>query len=286
MREDVRIEGGDYVLALRPGCGGAVTRLTWRGEDVLRPAAADATAPTDMAMFPIAPYVNRIAFGRFALDGRVVELKPNFGDHPHALHGHAWQSPWVVETQRTASVRIRFYYAGGDWPWAYTCWQEMALKQDGAHFRITLQNASDEPMPAGIGLHPYFPRRTATTLTARVEQMWAVDDTILPTSLGAPLIDLSAGAELARASFIDNTFTQWDGQALLQTPARSVALHGSPSFGFFHLYAPIDADYFCAEPVSAAPDALNRRNLPGIGLHMLAPGETLTASMRIAVVSP
>jgi aldose 1-epimerase len=168
MSDDIVLQRGDYALALRPQVGGSVARFTWRGKDVFRPSADGATAPTDMAMFPIAPYVNRIAHGRFEAGGDPVRLDLNFGAHPHALHGHAWQSPWAVTAREGARAHLRFAYAPSDWPWPYVCRQDILVTEQGAEFTLSLENLSDEPMPAGVGFHPYFPHRTETIVCANV----------------------------------------------------------------------------------------------------------------------
>ena len=47
-----------------------------------------------------------------------------------------------------------------------------------------------------------------------------------------------------------------------------------------HLYMPPGEPYFCAEPVSHMPDALNRYDMP---MTILEPGETAAIAMRIAI---
>jgi aldose 1-epimerase len=58
-------------LTLDPCRGGAIRQLSWLGESVLRPAPADAgDDPFDVACFPMVPFVNRVASGRFKLPER------------------------------------------------------------------------------------------------------------------------------------------------------------------------------------------------------------------------
>ena len=48
---------------------------------------------------------------------------------------------------------------------------------------------------------------------------------------------------------------------------------------WLHVFRPPAGDFFCLEPVSHMPDAINRPE----GMAMLAPGATQTLSMMVAV---
>jgi len=48
------------------------------------------------------------------------------------------------------------------------------------------------------------------------------------------------------------------------------------------VFTPADADFFCAEPASHAPDAINRPDEQG--MTMPAPGQTLVGSMTLSRV--
>jgi aldose 1-epimerase len=51
------------------------------------------------------------------------------------------------------------------------------------------------------------------------------------------------------------------------------------------IYTPAGQDFFCVEPVSNANDAFNMaaRGVPDTGTVVLAPGEVLAGTMRLAV---
>ena len=56
--------------------------------------------------YPLIPYSNRIAHGRFSFQGIEHQLALNFGDHPHSIHGNAWQSPWQVDEATDTHCRL------------------------------------------------------------------------------------------------------------------------------------------------------------------------------------
>lgn len=79
------------------------------------------------------------------------------------------------------------------------------------------------------------------------------------------------------APFIDNCFTTWDGALEIRRDDVTIDMSADSLFPFLHLYVPND-DYFCAEPVSAMPDALNRSDAK---MHVIAPGEELAGAMTL-----
>ena len=278
----IELKSDEYEVTLAPELGGAVTRMTWRGRDVMRPSPADVDDILQTASFPLAPFANRIAHGRFAFGGRNVQLALNFGDHPHALHGHAWQRRWRVTEAQGDRARLAFAYKRDDWPWSYSCTQDVALDANGSvMFTLSIRNDADMAMPASLGFHPYFPRTRETVLHAHVNGMWRIDETILPTDFDpVPIIDLPHGARLEGSPFVDHCFTGWSRTATIRQPTYGVRMTASDDMRFFHVYLPVGESFFCAEPVTAMPDAPNRQDVQGNGLKVLRPGETWSVWMR------
>jgi aldose 1-epimerase len=180
---------------------------------------------------------------------------------------------------------LRFDYAPGDWPWAYACEQRVELSDDGALFSLELRNVSNAPMPASFGFHPYFPRRRGTRLQSDVAGMWEIDATTLPVKLAAPIVELGGGASLAEAPFIDHCFTEWRREAHIVSHEAAITMTASEELSLLHIFAPHSDDFFCVEPVSAMPDAVNRTAVEGNGLRVLAPGAAVTGWMRIVALA-
>ncbi len=276
-------------MVLAPEIGGAIAALSVGGRDVLRPAPLGSTDVLQMACFPLAPFANRIAGGRFSFGGREVRLAPNMGDHPHPLHGQAWLEAWTPEAQGADHATLRFGYPGGDWPWAYDAVQSFKLAGGGLTAQLTVTNRADEPAPIGLGFHPYFPNKAGARLTADLAGVWLADALCVPTRHvdGLPLGDWRAGGALERGELVDHCHTGWNGRAEIGWPGQGVRLEltASPPMRWLHIYAPPWEDFFCVEPVSHRPDALNAPDPVAEGVRLLAPGEACSLSMALEVVS-
>jgi aldose 1-epimerase len=273
-----------WELGVDPALGGAVTRLQWRGHDVLRPAKSAQPAITETSCYALTPFVNRIANARFTFEGRPIEMDANDdGGRPHALHGQGWRRPWRLDQKKQDRVSLSFTHEPDDWPWAYISRQEIKFDGDSALFSLSVKNMSREPMPASLGYHPYFPRPKGTRLTTRVSGAWRTDAGLIPTHLDTSLdLPFAEGASLDYEKLVDESYPGWGRRAEIEYPDFAVTLSASPEAAFFHLYLPPDDDYFCAEPVTAMPDALNRQDDPSTGLRILAPGESLDLWMRLS----
>lgn len=262
-----------------PGVGGSIRELTRNGRDVLRHAPEDVADPLLTACFPLVPYTNRIALGCFAFGGKTYRLPRNFGDHPHSLHGIGWQSQWSLEAAGEATATLSLDHGGDDrWPWRFRAEQRVELDDGGCEIALHLVNLADEAMPAGLGLHPYFPRDEKTRLMFTAQRMWLGDDTMIPTRPVAAdsLGDWSAGSGFPDR-LIDNSFDGWAGRAIIESDSAGTIRISATGAPVVHLYAPPDADFLCVEPASHLPDALNQ----GFAMDVLAPGETKILTLRI-----
>lgn len=267
------------VLDLLPEIGGAVSRFAVDGFDVLRPAPQGAAGVLDTACFPLVPFSNRIANGRFAFNGEAVHLPRNFGDHPHALHGQGWQSAWKVRSRSPHAATLVFEHAAGAWPWDYTATQTFALSPAALGITLDVVNRGARAMPVSLGFHPYFVRAAGTRLFADVAGVWLSDETGIPTGPAAPshFLDLAHGAVLADAPFVDHCHFGWRRAARIVSPGRAIAV--AATLDFLHVFVPRGAEFFCVEPVSAMPDAVGRA---ASGMRVLGPGENFTAAMTLS----
>ena len=288
----IELNNGALHLRVAPETGGAPWGFWSRRDegrfDWFRPGGvSDGADALAASCFPLVPYSNRIRKGRFRFQGDQVALPRNFGDHPHSIHGHGWQAPWrVIEAARDRLV-LSYRHAPDAWPFAYQARQAFRLSESALEISLELENLAESEMPAGLGLHPYFPLRGSARLTASVSGVWLTDDEAMPTERIAPppRWDLSRGAEIAGME-IDNVFDGWDGAARIAWPGSGAALTITADVPLRHLvvFAPPGSDFFCVEPVSHMTDAFNLAagGLADTGMRVVAPGETLSARVTFA----
>ncbi len=279
----------DYVLDVLPQLGGALAGLRFRGREVLRRAPPGTDEPFASAGFPLVPFANRIAHGRFRFGATEVHLDRNAPEQAHPLHGEAWRHPWTVESCSDREIALTYEYAPGQWPWRYGARQVLTLDAHGLQVRLELLNRADQPMPAGLGWHPYFPRSPRMSLRTEVAHVWLADGESLPTRAvtASDLGDLTRAEALRADHLIDHCFDGWSGQAELDWPeeALCVRLRADSPLRWLHVYVPPGGDFLCLEPMSHMPNALNRPERPEItGVRVLAPGATLAATIRLSVV--
>ena len=284
-------------LELHPQIGGAITRfqLTRPGEtlDLLRPTPAQVIAERNVletSCYPLIPFSNRVKDGRFTFAGREYQLEPNLPGHPHPLHGHGWRCEWDVLEQSEDSVTLAYSRSGADFPSRQSGTQRFKLLPGALQVDLDLRNTGAEAMPAGIGLHPFFPKPADTRLHAQLATVWlGTDDCIPVTRVSVPeRWDFSAGRDLGDLA-LDHCFGGWTGRARVVWPSRGVNLAIEATNVLTHavIYAPPGQDFFCFEPVSNANDAFNlsARGIDGVGLSVLKPGESLSARVTFTVRS-
>ncbi len=277
---ELTLEFGEWHAQVLPR-GGLLGALDCGRVPVLRRMRAGSASPLDAACFPMVPWCNRIAGGRFGWDSGVVALTPNFLPEPHAIHGHGWQAAWDVESCAADRCVLVHYHDGRapGWPWAYTARQAIVLDEAGCTITLALTNLSERLMPAGLGLHPYLRRRPDTRVRFAAQSVVMVGPDMIPTGERRPPTHFGnfvQGAGLPD-SVIDHCFDGWDGAAAVTDDCGTITLAATGA-GLLHIYAPPDPAILCLEPVSHGPDAAN-----AAAMALCAPGETVRLTLRISV---
>lgn len=277
---------GDSRLDLSPERGGSVLRFDWRGMPIFRPATGPGIL--DVASFPLVPFSNRVALGRFMAAGREVVLAPNFPgtDHPHPLHGFGWLAQWDVIALDERHAVLEHRYAGGEWPWPYVAEQRLDLYDDGLEMSLSVTNLGHDPMPAGLGFHPYFPRQADTLYHGLHRGEWRNDPTGLPLAqeISPTPQDWWHGSPVGCRA-VDTLYTNRHGGLRIEWPSRRLALKIAPSATLPHtvVYSPTGMDYFCVEPVSHMTNAVNMDDGTETGLRYISPGEVFMGSVELKV---
>lgn len=280
--EELRLATNDVEVVVLPDVGGRLHRLRAFGVDVLR-TPEDPTEhlvdPFFWGGYPMLPWCGRLASGLMRVDAELVDLPANQAEG-WAIHGQAYEAPWEVVDEST----LRFAGGGGGWPWSYEA--EMAFAVDGARVTVdmSLTNTSDGPMPAGIGLHPWFAGPPLLHIPADL----AYDDNTLSSPLPAPvsgaydlrnLCELEVGLDSAWTGLTDHRVElAWPAHGL--RGELSAVSSDNLVFVAAHL-AHVEA--IALEPQTHAPQGLRRLiNDEPDPMTRLAPGATLRLAVTIA----
>ena len=284
----VILRAGAMRLELNPSAGGSIAALEWDGRPILRKVMSGSANVFDMASFPLVPYVNRIRGGSFTFRGREVRIAPNMAGDPSPLHGQGWLNPWQVEEASATTAVLRFQHAPGEWPWAYEARQEFVLDERRLTLLLTCRNLSQEPMPCGLGQHPYFPCGPETRIDTGVTHAWTIDEHVLPVERIPARGRFDLRRRLVCGQDLDHGFDGWGGLVWMGDPDWPYdLLLSSVSAGFFQLYSPKDGGIFVAEPVTHANAALNapENQWAELGMRVLEPNQELWLDMRLEVMA-
>jgi aldose 1-epimerase len=278
----LRWEDDGIVVEVLPGLGGRVHRVRGFGADLLRTPEDPATHRDDpffWGAYPMAPWCNRAPTGSLEVAGRRVELPANFPDGT-AIHGQVYASPWEVAGDST----LRIEAGGGAWPWRYDVHARFRVGPGSWRWRLELRNLDDAPMPAGLGIHPWFAKPVRVAVPAgRV----FTDNTAPPVDPQpvAPPFDLRTLDVMVDG--LDATWTDLTGQSIeLAWPTHGLeATFGFGGWAMFVVAAsPADVDAVAVEPQTHALPALRRLvdHEPGAPM-LLGPGDVLAVDYELRV---
>ncbi|MGE5597196.1 MAG: aldose 1-epimerase [Hyphomicrobiales bacterium] len=237
--------------------------------------------PTRGGSFPMAPWPNRVANGRFRWNGRDVEL-PTEG-RPHAIHGRVKDKEWevVARTARVVELVARF---DDGWPWPGRAWQRFELTDTSLRMKFEVR-AEREAFPAGCGWHPWFRRDVAGSPDAALRVPAGkryVSESDIPTGeLVAPTgdFDLRELTPLGERR-IDTCYTALSGPVTIRWERLELEMAIACPFPHVQVFTPGYA--FCVEPQSCAPDAFNLavRGSQTDGMGIAAPGRPVSIETR------
>ena len=278
---------GDTVLELDPAAGGSVSSLKHRDLDILRPSPeriGPAFDARQYSAFPMVPFVGRIHDGRFNWGGETIVLHANMPPEPHAIHGHGWQDCWKVLSHSKTAATLVYAHSSDAWPWDYEAQQTFKALADGMSVTLSVTNHSASAMPAGLGWHPYFDR-TEAILRVQTVETWSSDEASGRESCCAvqQRENLSRG-RVVESLNLDTSFRVGSKKMEMSWPTHSVIMESDPIFIGATIYVPPNEPYFCAEPISHAPNAVNSaRPREETGLQVIEPGQSISGTIKLRI---
>ncbi|MFB2582520.1 aldose 1-epimerase family protein [Herbiconiux sp. P15] len=302
--------GTQYPLRLESG-GSVVTAVVTELAAGLRVLEVDGTAlvetfaesatPPGAAGIVLVPWPNRVAGGRWELNGEPQQLdltEPAKGNATHGLlrnTGYRLLAHEGHRVRQAAAVHPQHGY-----PFLLETTVEHELVADGLTVTHTIRNDSAEAAPVAVGAHPYLRigdvPSSDLVLTLDVETRFLTDEKQIPVSQEAVAgtdFDLALGRRVGDLS-IDHGFggvrlTDGRSSQTLDAPdGRRVELWADENFRYLQAFTPpnfasIDGPRLAValEPMTAPANALNS----GEGLRWLVPGEVWTLSWGIRLTS-
>lgn len=251
----------------------------------LTPGYPDDSTPPFGCGITLAPWPNRVADGRWTLDGEVQQLDITEVARMNALHGLLRNTEYRLADRHEASVTLeaRIYPQHG-YPFLVDTGITYTLTEDGLDTTHTATNLSDRPAPVAFGTHPFFciggVPTEELTLTLHASTRFVVDERLNPT--GETQVDgdydLRTGrlvGELDLDTAFGGVATVDGASAVLRAPdGREVRVLQDENHGYVQVFTtrayPGHGLAVAIEPMTAPPDAFNS----GLGVRWLEPGET------------
>jgi aldose 1-epimerase len=270
------------------------------------------------------PFPGRIRAGKFAFMGRDYQLPLNEPDPGNAIHGCVCGAAWTTVSLDTspANGARAVYRINTDtsphlldqFPFPFELHEEVRLCRGALHFAFTATNLGKEPMPIGLGLHPYIPLPLGDAGTVDdceiaidAPYYWAQEGH-MPVGRTLPAdqsVDLRTARSLrALASvgiggegrMVNIVHTQFSSDAPplpssagirweLRNPksGRSVVVEADTAFSASVTYVPVSREKISFEPHTAVPNAFNLANEGLVaGVVTLGPREFWRGSVKIS----
>lgn len=239
------------------------------------------------------PFPNRIERGRYTWNGVNYEL-PVSDAFGNAIHGFVMDRPWRVVTadSRVAIAEFQLSVDAPDrrplWPSDFLIEVRYTLRQTCLRADIRIVNAGAQPLPWGLGTHPYFKtplgsgsQQGQCLIQVPATESWELHD-CLPTTRRLPVdsrTDLRSGSALEGLKLDDVLTSLTPAQGVITTvvldPRAGVQITQVTDALFREcvVFTPPGRSCVCLEPYTCVTNAINLQQ-QGIdaGLQVLAVG--------------
>jgi aldose 1-epimerase len=271
------LSDGAARVDLLPSLGGRIAQVTVGSRVLLRGPEHAALGWPWWGSYPMLPWANRIAGGVAPFRGDAITVPVNWPDGT-AIHGLAYEAPWDVAAAAasaatlTIEVAVDRYRIGAE--------QRYALSAEALDLEIDVVNLAEWPVPAGIGIHPWF---VSAPVRVPADLVWPGDGP-MPTGPPRPVGPDEDLRQPVIAAPMDCCFTGLTGTSAdigdltlsWRGPITQVVVYsGEPGF-------------LCVEPQTMATDGfrLADEGVDGTGVIALEPGETLSVGYRLTWPPP
>ena len=113
--------------------------------------------PFEVGSFVLVPYSNRLFGGQLLSPNGTFTLPGNHPESDTPVHGLGWRKNWQLIVREPQRVVLGYSHASdAHWRFSHTCEQTVTLNHSEVMFHLKLCNIDAQPMPAGLGFHPWF----------------------------------------------------------------------------------------------------------------------------------
>ena len=296
-------------VSIVPSIGNIAYAMTVHGKNILWSpfkSLAEMKAQPALCGVPfLEPWANRLDQDAFYANGKKYLLNADLGNvrrdpNQKPIHGLLLFSPYWKVTKLEAgdhaarvTSRLEFWRYPelmAQFPFAHAV--EMTYKLAGGTLEVEtlLENRSSDPMPVGVGYHPYFqvpdiPRDQCKVHVAAREHL-ELSPELIPTGERTP-VTYPDPVSLATTQ-LDDVFSHLvrgkDERAefWVEGGGKKISVVYGPKYTVAVIYAPPGKDFICFEPMSAITDAFNLAH-SGIykELQSIPPGGTWRESFWV-----
>jgi len=272
-----------------------------RSYDVGDRPVLDGYAETEMASAGrgqvLLPWPNRVDGGKWRWQDADQQLAISEVSKNNAMHGLVRWAGWYLDREGDdVAVARHVLHPQTGYPFRLAAELRYSLGADGLTVRVRVQNLGEQPVPLGLGFHPYVrcgnARVDDCTLTVPAERYLEVDDRGLPTGArpveGSDL-DFRTGRRIG-AQQLDTPFTGLtpsDGRTTVEVVAADdrVRVWMDETFRYTQVFTGDTVPQperrrfgLAVEPMTCPANAL----VTGEGLTVLDAGEVLEGSWGIS----
>ncbi len=236
--------------------------------------------PVHLGVPFLAPWANRLESDSFYANGKQYTLNPSLNNYQHdgnrkPIHGlviyaRDWKVVSATADEQSAQVTSRLeFWRHPDWmaqfPFAHNIDMTYRLRNGVLEVETVIENLSSEPMPVGIGFHPYFTLHDAPrdqwTVHMPVKDHLILSKILIPTGEKEPMS--YADPQPLRGVQLDDVFGGLvrgaDGRAEFSVQGKNekISVFYGPKYPIAVVYAPKGRNFICFEPMSAPTNAFN-----------------------------
>lgn len=296
-------------VSIVPSIGNIAYSMTVHGKNVLW---SPFKSLTEMKSNPalcgvpfLAPWANRLDQDAFYANGKKYLLNPDLGNirrdqnqkpiHGLLLFSSYWKVVKLEADDKSARVTSRLEFwrypeLMAQFPFAHAIEMTYRLAAGALEVETLVENHASDPMPVGIGYHPYFqipgtPRDQWKVHVAAREHL-ELSPLLIPTGERTP-VSLPDPVPLATTP-LDDVFSDLvrgsDNRAAfwMEAGGKKVSVIYGQKYTVAVIYAPPGKDFLCFEPMSAITNAFNLAHA-GVykELQSIPPGGTWRESFWI-----